>query len=269
MYKTLDAFIKTTLKRILPENLFNDFRKYYIGYKFKKGGYEKDEKEMSILEYLVKPGNIALDIGANIGAYTRILSKCVGQNGSVHAFEPVPLTYGLLTFNLKREFYKNVITYNVAVGDKLGLCRIVLPDIGMEDIYRAKLKKDNLSGKEYIVPMVTLDSLYQYYFNKVDFIKCDVEGVEQLVFKGAEKILSQNKPKSICEISSAGVEVFTMFMDYGYQSFFYDGRKLISCEKIDKRNKNSNYIFFHNEDNDIEQIKLAIDSGSIIQEIKI
>lgn len=262
-------FLKTTLRQIFPDDISSEFRKFYIRNKLEKGIYEHDEKEMSILKHLVKPGNIVLDIGANIGSYTRILSKLANRNGSVHAFEPVPLTYGYLIFNMKRDMYRNVITYNVAVGHKLGLCNIILPNMGMEDIYLARLKKrETVSGKEFIVPMVTLDSLYPHCFRKVDFIKCDVEGAELLVFRGAKQVLIKNKPRIICEVSSGceepgktESEVFQLLEDSGYQAYFYDGRKLISCTSIDNKNRNANYLFFHVDDPEANSIIEQIDSN--------
>jgi FkbM family methyltransferase len=267
--KDMWQILKRALRQICPDNLFYDLRKYYIRNKLEKGMYDNNEKEMNILKYLVKPGHVALDLGANIGSYTRLLSKLVDQNGTVHAFEAMPSTYGYLVFNMKQNLYNNVVTYNVAVGDKLGLCVLIFPNAGMKSIYRAGLKQhEYVSGKEFTVPMSTLDSFYPHCFNKVDFIKCDVEGAELLVFRGAKQVLLETRPKIICEISNGSgmlgtseAEIFKLFQHHGYQPFFYDGRKLVLCKAKDNRNKNANYIFFHIEDPEGDLIIKNIESN--------
>ena len=256
------AFSKKSFRILLPENISYDLRKYYIKKKLEKGAYDNDEKEMNILSHLIKPGDIVLDLGANIGVYTRMFSKLTGRNGQVHAFEAMPGMYGYFIFNMKNCLYNNIITHNVAVGDKLGLYDIVLPDIGMEDIYQAGLKRqENACGQEFTVPMVTLDSFYTHCFNRVDFIKCYVEGAELLVFRGAKRVLSEMMPKVICEVSNGSEvlgaseeDLFKLFKEHGYKSLFYDGKKIFSCEEKDDKNTNPNYIFFHCNDTEAENI---------------
>jgi len=239
-----------------------DIRKHYIGHRFKKGLYDHFEKEIVILNHFVKHGNVALDIGANIGIYTKLLSKLVGESGKVHAFEPVPVTYGYLMHNINRDEYKNVVMYNVALSNQFGLSNIVLPDIGLNAIYRARIEhKHEIKGRKYSVMSVTIDELNSRCFDRADFIKCDVEGAELLVFQGAQETISANKPVVICEVGGGckafgytPTVLFQWFKDRGYFAFYYDGDKLISCTNIDKRNSNSNYIFLPlNRYNDLKE----------------
>ncbi len=254
--------IKSVFKSILPQSLSDDLRKYYIRHKLEDGVYDQEEKEMDLLKYLVKPGDIAIDLGANIGAYTRLLSKLTSHNGAVYAFEPLPITYSYLLFNINLHSYTNVVTYNAAIGDQVGLCTVVLPNLGSEDIYQAGIMNaESDKGKIFTVPMLTLDSLSPNCFDKIDFIKCDIEGAEQLAFKGGENAIRKNRPKIICEISAEGLQpgssditFFNLLYDYGYNSFFYDGQNIVSCKFKDSRNGNANYIFIHSSDSDADSI---------------
>ncbi len=67
----------------------------------------------------VKLGDCVIDVGANIGAYTRILSQWVGREGSVHSYEPVPETFSYLCNNVTKFGMANVIVHNAAVSLRL------------------------------------------------------------------------------------------------------------------------------------------------------
>lgn len=256
----MHSLIKRFCRAFINDSVRNDLRKYYINYKLRRGIFDKAEKEMSILKYLVKKEDTVLDIGANIGSYSRILSKLVGPSGLVHAFEPIPLTYCYLIFNMRFNIYDNVVTHNVAVTESSGLCNVLLPDIGMEDIYQAGIGKTG-SGAKFVVPAVSLDDLYPRFFQKIDFIKCDVEGAEALVFKGAQQIFKKHRPRIICEIGGGytrfgytASEIFKMFEALNYKAYFFNGERIVVCSGTDDRNINPNYIFLSQEDVTTEKI---------------
>lgn len=77
------------------------------------GIYEPLETELAKKE--VKKGNVVLDIGANIGYYTLIFAKLVGEDGKVFAFEPDPTNFALLKKNVEMNGYKNVMFVQKAV----------------------------------------------------------------------------------------------------------------------------------------------------------
>ncbi len=85
-----------------------------------------EREEIDFLKRVVKPGMVVLDIGANIGFYTRIFSKLVGKEGRVYAFEPERNNYR----NLKKlcRDLNNVTLNNVAVGEKNGKIKLYLSE---------------------------------------------------------------------------------------------------------------------------------------------
>ena len=168
---------------------------YFIG--------EYEPAISNILKKIVKPGNTCLDIGANIGWYTTLFQKLVGNEGEVHAFEPVQPIFERLKRNVRlNEPPKNVRLNNLALGDIETTVDLhvfsELPD-GHASI-------STFDHKDYEVfpsRMTTLDSyLSENNIANVDLVKIDIEGAELMMLKGASKLFSQNQPP-ILEIEMA------------------------------------------------------------------
>ena len=87
----------------------------------------------------VKLGDCVIDVGANIGTYTRILSQWVGPEGSVHSYEPVPETFSYLCNNVTKFGMANVIVHNAAASSQHGEGKMHVPN---SNFYRARLSSD-------------------------------------------------------------------------------------------------------------------------------
>jgi hypothetical protein len=105
-----------------------------------------------------------------------------------------------------------------------------------------------------MVPITTLDALVaDKGITKLDFIKCDVEGAEILVFKGGKHVLKTHRPIVMCEVSQRGMsyynlltdDVFTFFGELGYQSFAWREAKLIPVKR--RISEAFNYVFLPQE----------------------
>ena len=135
-----------------------------------------------------------LDIGANIGMFSLLGSRLVGENGKVISFEPSRPTFDALNENLKLNNCSNVITEQLALGDTEG--SIFLGDV--ENDAMNFIDKNQTSGES--VPLKMLDNyLKENKILKVDFIKIDIEGAEMLCFKGAIDMLKTHRPTIIME----------------------------------------------------------------------
>ena len=155
------------------------------------GYYEKLETEFVKRE--VKKGDVVIDIGANIGYYSLILAKIVGDKGKVFAFEPAPDNYSLLKKNIEINDYKNVVLENLAISDKNGNIELYLSQesMGWHRIYPSKY-----CGENHIkVKTITLDDYFRdiSFKDKISFVKMDVEGAELGILRGMASILKNNK----------------------------------------------------------------------------
>jgi FkbM family methyltransferase len=208
-------------------NLFSLFRR------------SADVAEFEVISELVRPGNIAVDIGANVGVYAVQLSRLCGPTGHVWAFEPVPDTYWRLRETLALNRCDNVSPIKGAVSDEDGTVRMGLFEpqfaewnsIGNHLMHTAD--GTPVSPDQSVeVPALTLDKFCEAKgIERINFMKVDVEGFEYSVFRGAQRLLREHRVDYICfEISKeplygAGVEsrnVFGELKAHGYAAYRYD-----------------------------------------------
>lgn len=193
------------------------------------GQYEPDV--IDFLSHYLKPGMIMLDVGANIGVYTLLSAKIVGEHGSVHAFEPTPKTFAQLHANIELNGFTCVHINRLAVTEKAGTSTLYL----YEQNAMNSLFIQNWVGKPLGRVEVETISLDQYIntndLPRVDLLKLDVEGAELGVLKGALKLLAGlNSPVIICEFADRTASAFgykaTAIRDFlaplGYQFYRWD-----------------------------------------------
>ncbi len=144
----------------------------------------------------IKEGDICLDIGANIGHHTIIMSQSTGKNGHVYAFEPITYIRQQMENSLELNGIKNVTTIPDALSNKEGKMTLF---INPENVAGSSFVND-AENEKLNVDVKTLDS---YNFEKVDFMKIDVEGFEYNVLRGAEQTIAKHHPKILFEFSPA------------------------------------------------------------------
>lgn len=192
---------------------------YYVG--------DLDRKITWICERIVSPGDVTIDIGANVGLVTVWLAKLVGPTGKVHAFEPNPMLLGDLQATLRRNKLHNVEVYPVALGMSKSQLKLRVPQ---DNVGKASLvRHENDDGCEvFEVPVVRLsDIVAEQEIKSIKLIKIDVEGFEADVLNGAHEILSSIRPEAILfemndtkNIRSLQEEpVFKILQNFGYGFF--------------------------------------------------
>src|SRR3954469_1939725 len=147
-------------------------------------------EELDVLKRLCGPGDVVLDVGANIGAHTVPLAQIVGPQGRVIAFEPQRLMFQVLCANVALNSLTNVDCHWAAAGASVG--SIVVP----EEDYAST---GNFGGVSLIgaedgirVPQVTLDSFLAV--SKLKLLKIDVEGMEADVIHRARALIGRFRP---------------------------------------------------------------------------
>lgn len=131
----------------------------------------------------LRPGDVVLDVGANVGLTTLVAARAVGEGGKVYAFEPHPAVFAFLKDNLALNGAANVVAENVALGDREGTVRI--SDMRSDDHNFV-----DSSGAGIEVPQRRLDRL-DTGERRVSLLKIDVEGYERFVLEGAARTLER------------------------------------------------------------------------------
>lgn len=162
----------------------NDF---YMGTCIAEYG-EYCDAEIDLISKLVQKNDTILDVGANIGLMTMPFSKIVGKEGKVLSFEPQSKIYYILCANVAINNLSNVEPYNLAVGDSNE--PLFLPNIDYTRL--GNFGGISLSNNGSIrIGQIKLDD---FIFERLNFIKIDVEGMEIDVLKGANKTIQKHRP---------------------------------------------------------------------------
>ena len=184
----------------------------------------------------LRPGDTAVDIGAHKGAYLYWMREAVGPSGRVLAFEPQPKLHGTLAGIVSGLGWTNVELSPLALSDRKGQATIHVPAEAGETSPGASLEKQ--SG--YGIPCST-DTLDAVLAGKPApaFIKCDVEGHELAVFRGAARTLERHGPALLFECEARHLsahtmqDVFRFLLERGYSGQFFAGGRLRPLGEFD------------------------------------
>lgn len=156
-----------------------------------------DPKVSWVVDRFAKIGDIALDIGANLGLVTLRLAKKVGRSGKVHSFEPNPAILQYLDATVARHPSLQIELHRIALGSSPSTLSLMVPkaNAGAASLISVRgIEVDHTID----VPVVRLDDFLQTKgMDRVDFIKMDVEGFEEEVLKGAAWMLENLRPRVI------------------------------------------------------------------------
>ncbi|MCP3950902.1 MAG: FkbM family methyltransferase [Desulfobacterales bacterium] len=176
------------LKKVRYGTLLYNPNDRYVGKSLDLYG-EFSNEESGLFQSLLKPGAIALDIGAHIGPHTLVIAAAVGSEGAVLAFEPQRVLFQMLCANMALNNHTTAYCYHAVVGDRPGTLVVPELDYSTENNFAGLALGDYQAGER--VRMLTVDSLD---LQRCDFMKIDVEGMELDVLKGAQKTITRFKP---------------------------------------------------------------------------
>lgn len=174
---------------------------------------------------LIQPSDTVVDIGANLGYFCKTFSRLT-PNGKVIAIEPVPAFYEILTYFLGNR--KNVTIHNVALGKEPGTLSMVLPEsdgmirTGLPHIARDEEEKQ---GNKTVDVAIVRGSELLGKEPKINYIKCDIEGYERVVFEEIQGIIEQHRPLVQVEVAQENEPFFVNYfagldyLQYGIKDF--------------------------------------------------
>jgi FkbM family methyltransferase len=164
-------------------------------------GAGEPEVQDALRSYL-RSGMTFYDLGANIGFFSLMAARRVGEQGRVVAFEADPEMAARLREHIARNKFDWVTVEEKAVWSEASTVLFERvdparsPDRGLGHVANAA------SGNTIKVEAVSLDEFARTSATSPDFIKCDVEGAEVEVFRGAQRLLAEKRPGILCEIHS-------------------------------------------------------------------
>jgi FkbM family methyltransferase len=188
-----------------------------------------EPNETWVIGQILKPGDVFIDVGANIGYFTLVASHIVGARGKVIAFEPVPPIVSRLKENTALNNQENIEIRESAVADHEGTVRIGKPS--GSDFLGSSIRNKDQNDQCWEVSCVSLDQVVERD-QTIKLLKLDAEGAEFLVLKGFIKHLEAGLVHHVlCEITdtflkqlgSSSNELYAFMTGVGYEAF--------SCER--------------------------------------
>ena len=193
---------------------------------------------------MLKPGDTVIDIGANIGAHTLHLARCVSPTGKVIAFEPTAYAYNKLRQN---------IALNPMLASLIEAEQIMLVDSDATQVkaqlYSSWQIHDTAAGTHPKhggrlmdttgAHNVSLDSyVTRHKIDAISLIKMDVDGHECQVLHGAHELLQRDKPVLLMELMPYGLEEVGASLDellellsaHGYSLYNLDGKTALPAD---------------------------------------
>lgn len=174
-------------------------------------GYNIEPETVFVYNFLLKPGDIFFDIGANIGWNTMFASFAVESQGFVYSFEPEINNFTRLENNIKLNNLTNVIPVRAALADKAGKGKLSKSNNNFGN-HILNAKGINLSTHPEIidVDVTTLDDFIQSTKidpSKIRLMKLDTEGSEIAVLQGATNFINEYRPNIIFEFSPSLLKI--------------------------------------------------------------
>ena len=185
------------------------------------------------LPQLVKQGDKVIDIGANLGYYTCPLADLVGDSGRVYAVEPVPVIFSVLKRNVGKR--RNVELLNYALGEECRTIEMANDSVasagyfgtGRNFVSEGELSKDAV---RFTAQMKRGSELFGA-MEKIDFIKCDIEGYERVVLPELRPLIEKFHPTVLVETDGESrQQMIEMFTELGYSAYMLVGGKEVTLD---------------------------------------
>lgn len=185
------------------------------------------------LPQLVKQGDKVIDIGANLGYYTCPLADLVGEEGRVYAVEPVPVIFSVLKRNVGKR--RNVELLNYALGEQERTIEMANDSVasagyfgtGRNFVSEGELSKDAV---RFTAQMQRGSELFGG-MEKIDFIKCDIEGYERVVLPELRPLIEKFHPTVLVETDGESrQQMIRMFTELGYSAYMLVGGKEVTLD---------------------------------------
>ena len=254
-------FIKNSLRKIMYGLLYKQLsqenflrllqRGYFLAYRLRLLKFSSIYKYHYFSKKLINKGDTILDIGANLGYYSILFAKWTGKTGNVHAVEPVKVFNKI--FMEKAKKYPTITLYSCALGSEEKTIELVLPATGylrtgLPHVYDSE-KDGKIENQQFVFEsdMKRPSTLFNN-LEKIDYIKCDIEGFEHVVLADMQELIRKHKPKIQVEVwGDNEAKVLALFKELGYSPYKLHKSKLMLQNDVNIK-ETGDYIFLHDSD---------------------
>ena len=216
--------IKKLLLNLLGEKRYLSLLAATFQRLYPTGWLGSNYQDVYFLKNIIGKGAWCVDIGAHLGYYTLELSRLTGPSGHVIAIEPMPAFNQTLQRLLQSRHADNVTLHQVALGGKTEYVEMGIPRVGDTKKFAYARVMENSQHFQYVesvkVKNESGDRLLQNV-PRLDFIKCDVEGLEVPVFASMLTVLGAHRPILLCELVGQPdrIALFEMIRPMGYRAY--------------------------------------------------
>ena len=206
-----------------------------------KGYFTHEPEVMAAIVNFVKPGDLCIDAGANIGYHSLLMAKLVGEHGRILAFEPDPYCFETLKDNLALNNIDDIccpVPFALSDGNAKNVDFYLVKKKDCpgeyETGYSSFCKYTNVDLTKIGVDVVRLDDVMQPEMPPVRFLKIDCEGAEDSILRGAENLLRRGVDAVVCEFNFSILDNNMNIRKYmaalGYDFFYlFDSGHLPEC----------------------------------------
>lgn len=181
----------------------------------------------------VPVGGTVLDIGANIGTFTLLAARKVGEEGHVYAVEPIARNVQSLCAGVLGNGLRNVSVIPVAASGSVGVLPILRQENSSNGIVDAHVDPRLADA---IVPTQRLDFLLQG-IDRLDVIKMDIEGHEPMAWPGLAALVARFRPVIFSEFSPAAIENHSRVKPESYLQTLFEHAPAIEVARFDGTQK--------------------------------
>ncbi len=173
------------------------------------------------LKNLMQAGDLAIDIGANLGYYARLMARIAGRDGHVYAVEPVAPIRRVLERNLRG--CGNTVILPYALGAAEGQIRMGNATVRTGGYFGTGqnfvMEASDEADVEFTAEMRRGSELFGH-LTRIDFIKCDVEGYETIVMEEMRPLLERFRPTVLIETGGENrARIVGLFTELGYAAY--------------------------------------------------
>jgi FkbM family methyltransferase len=198
---------------------------------FRTGGLGLEYQDIYFLKNLIRPGDRCIDIGAHLGYFTIELSRLAGSGGHVYAIEPMSKFYDTLKGIVEKRNLKNITLCQYAMGGDAEFVEMGIPQLNNVKKFAYARAISSHATLNYVETEKIKNARGDEMFldlDSVDFIKCDVEGLELAVFMSFIKTIEKHRPVILCELADPAERkrLLDLLSPFSYRVFYLANKKL-------------------------------------------